>query len=506
MANIVGSLLNTDGNTSTSFLRHKATITRSIQKLKVSFIDEHELNQFYTENSDSLNSTSYQFYDWQFAIGTVDSVSAGISVYYRDRTDWKPSGGVLAHAARAEQYGVLFNKKISNDNRLALNVSNRKLRVVDPELFTGQPENTLIGRAEYYFRSKQGWFSGSTFYEIGSGLEQKKEFIYLEVAAGQGVYVWNDYNGDGIKDLNEFEVAQFSYEANYIRTFIQTTDYVRTFTNQFSQSFQIQKGKNWKDTNGLKKFIGRFSNQISYKIDRKTGREEDSQRFNPFVTSISDSVLISMNGSFRNILFFNKANPKFGMDYIVQQVSTKNLLSNGFESRSDFYHQLGLRWNFYGDLNLSTEQSFGMKQVTSDFLSGRNYEIDYMVIEPKLTWQNGVSSRFSLVGEYGDKRNRQGMEKTEILKYGAEVSLNTPGKGIVQAGLNFYSIKYNGEENSSLSFDMLEGLNAGFNSTWTVSVQRTVANNLQLTLSYFGRKPEGVAVIHSGGMQMKAYF
>jgi hypothetical protein len=117
-----------------------------------------------------------------------------------------------------------------------------------------------------------------------------------------------------------------------------------------------------------------------------------------------------------------------------------------------------------------------------------------------------VASRFSLVGEYGEKENRVGVERAEILKYGAEASLNTPGKGILQGGLNFYSIKYNGGENSSLSFDMLEGLNAGFNSTWNVSIQRTVANNLQLTLSYFGRKPEGVATIHSGGMQMKAFF
>jgi len=187
-------------------------------------------------------------------------------------------------------------------------------------------------------------------------------------------------------------------------------------------------------------------------------------------------------------------------------MTTKNLLSNGFESRSDFYHQIGLRWNFYGDLNLATEQSFGTKEVTSDFLAGRNYEIDYVTLEPKLTWQNGVASRFSLVGEYGTKENREGVEKAEILKYGAEASLNTPGKGIVQGGINFYSIKYNGAENSSLSFDMLEGLNAGFNSTWTVSIQRTVANNLQLTLSYFGRKPEGVSSIHSGGMQMKAFF
>ena len=39
-------------------------------------------------------------------------------------------------------------------------------------------------------------------------------------------------NINSIKELNEFEVANFGYEADHIRVFVQTNDYVRTFSNQ----------------------------------------------------------------------------------------------------------------------------------------------------------------------------------------------------------------------------------------------------------------------------------
>jgi len=53
---------------------------------------------------------------------------------------------------------------------------------------------------------------------------------------------------------------------------------------------------------------------------------------------------------------------------------------------------------------------------------------------------------------------------------------------------------------------MLEGLKPGVNYTWNVGYQRSISKNLQLSVQYNGRKSEGNKFIHSGGMEVRAFF
>ena len=53
---------------------------------------------------------------------------------------------------------------------------------------------------------------------------------------------------------------------------------------------------------------------------------------------------------------------------------------------------------------------------------------------------------------------------------------------------------------------MLEGLQAGSNVTWKISFQKKMSNNIQLSVSYNGRKSENNKAIHTGSMQMRAFF
>ena len=74
------------------------------------------------------------------------------------------------------------------------------------------------------------------------------------------------------------------------------------------------------------------------------------------------------------------------------------------------------------------------------------------------------------------------------------------------ARFNYIEMTYNGDANTQLGFEMLEALRVGANYTWNLSAQRSLGNNMQLNLSYDGRKSPGSPTIHTGGVQVRAYF
>ena len=503
----VASYLNSDGTERTNFLRHFTNISQDIKILKVGFEDILEDNRRYLDGDPTLQSNSYRFYDWKAYISTLDTSKNELELYYRERYDWFSDSIQLAQATRAQNVGFItgFTKNPAHTVRLIVNY--RRLDVLDSTLFNAQPENTVLNRLEHNLKLWKGAFTTATFYEIGSGLELKKEFVYIQVNPGQGTYTWIDYNGDGVKDLGEFEIAQFSDQGEYIRVFIPTNTYVRTYANQFSTSVFFRPERVWRGKKGMLKFLSRFSDQVIYKVNRKTSYEDGLTALNPFIYTISDTNLVSISTSFRNTFYFNKTNSVFGANYSYQENGSKVLLSNGFDSRLHTFHEGRIRWNISKYYNLRVNGRLGRKKSRSDYTTGRDYFIEYHEIEPTFSYQPGSLFRIALNGKYAEKLNNSDLrEKAIIRDVGVELRINQKQKGSFNARFNYIIIDYTAAANTSLAFEMLEGLKAGNNFTWGVTYQRKVAKNLQLNFTYNGRKSEDNSAIHTGGMELRAFF
>jgi hypothetical protein len=365
----------------------------------------------------------------------------------------------------------------------------------------------LLGRIDYSLTLFKSALTANTFYEAGSGLELRKEFLYIEVNTGQGVYTWIDYNGDGIKDLNEFEIAQYADQANYIRVFTPSNEYVRTYSNEFNQSIFWRPERIWANEKGAKKFLARFSNQARFRISRKTS-DQTLDSYNPFLSDIADTSLISYASTVRNTLFFNRTNSIFGADYTYSEVGSKILLANGFDGRLNNFHQINLRWNIKKKFTLTNTSELGTRSSSADYTTGRDYNINYYKIQPSFIFQPNTKFRVSLDLRWEDKENAQefGGEIAEIRDVGVQFKFNQAQQGSLQGGINAVNITYDGAQNNALSFEMLESLRPGLNYTWTMSYQRSISKNLQVSIQYNGRKSEANSAIHAGGVEVRAFF
>ncbi|MGZ4082110.1 MAG: hypothetical protein ACXVOH_11600 [Bacteroidia bacterium] len=506
------SFLTTDANPQTTqFYRHKSKVSQQAGKLVFTYLDEFENNKFKYKLKDSLLPKSYQFWEWEGNISNADTSKNRFKIFYRERTDRFAELNRLFDAAHAQNVGLTSDISSIKNHPFKTTVTYRKLEILDTNLIRLKPDNNLLSRLEYSPKILKGFFQANTFYEIGYGLEQKKEYSYIPVAAGQGQYYWKDYNGDGIKQLNEFEIAQYPDQMVYIRVYTPTNTFIKSARDQFSLSVYLRPNVFRKETSGkMMKFTSRFVSQTAYRVDKKSiaPTNGDVLNFNPFDINVKDTNLISTNYSLRQALFFNQSSPVFGFDYTYQDTKNKQLLTIGYESRELETHELRTRWNMTHAWGIFVNSTLGQKTVLSQFFVNRNFKIATMETEPKLSFQPSTSFRISGIYKYTQKENQieGGFPRAEIQDFAIEFKYNKLSKGSFNARFDYLKIAYNDVENTPVAFEMLNSLKKGENITWSASFQQNVSNNLQISFTYDGRITPGNKIVHIGGAQVRAFF
>ena len=509
--NYTGSYLNTDATQlKTNFYRHKSRVSHKVKKIVFTYLDEFENNQFKNKANDSLLGKSYQFWEWEANVSNSDTTKNRFKVFYRERTDKFGYDNILKRAAYAQNIGLSSDLSAIKNHPIRVTVTYRKLQILDSNLIHVKPDNNLLGRLEYSPKMIKGFIQANSFYEVGYGLEQKQQYSYVQVAAGQGQYYWNDYNGDGIKQLNEFEIAQYPDQAIYIRVYTPTNTYIKSVRDQFSLSVYLRPKVFLKeDKKKLMKFVAKFVSQTTYKVDQKNvSAGINTFQINPFKSNINDTNLLTSNFSFRQAVFFNQTSPIYGFDYTYEDNRNKQLLVNGFESHRLQNNVLNTRWNVTRAWGIFVVTNFGNKFNTSQYFSSRNYEIQTIQSQPKISYQPSTAFRISLSYQYSNKQNivTGSGQKAVINDFGAEFKLNKLAKGSLTMKADYISIKFNSDENTPVAFEMLNSLHGGQNITWSAGFQQNMSGNIQISITYEGRKTPGYKLVNIGGAQIRAFF
>lgn len=492
-----------------SFYRHKASFSQVLGKLKLTYLDEFEHNQFRKSGTDSLQPRSYQFWEWEGNITNRDTSGNLYKLFYRERRDKQAYNSILKDSTLAQNAGFSANINTFRNHPFSVIFTYRELHLKNANPLYLKPDNTLLSRIEYSPRLFKGFITSSIFYETGYGLENKKEYYYLLVAAGQGTYAWKDYNDNGIAELNEFEIAQFADQALYIRVYTPTNQYVKVLHDQFSFSLNLRPAVFLKDTvNRAMKFLSRFASQSVYRVDKKSNDNGKLFTFNPFDIRLGDSLITALNYSLRQSIFFNQSAAVFGTDYTYQNNLSKQLLTNGFETRGTETHEWRWRWNVTRAWSINSTNIYGNKSSVSLYFSTRNYDIEYFDLEQKLSYQPNTAFRISVIYKYNVKQNiiRDGFQKAELNDFGLEFKYNQVEKGSLTGKFNFISITYNDLENTPVAYEMLNALKTGYNYTWGLSYQRNLTNNIQISINYDGRKSPSSKIVNIGGAQVRAFF
>lgn len=504
------------GGEKSDFSRPKLDIAKTVKNIKFGVYAEREKNQRTDATSDTLTRASFYYDLWRFyAERGGDSVGV-LGLNFSQRFDYQPVANRFFQLSKVNELNVngIFNK--SERSQLSWNMAYRDLRVADTSLTTLKPQQTYLGRLEYGFNAYKNAIYGNTLYEIGSGQEQRLEYQYIRVNKGEGQYIWRNRNNDTIPQLDEFEVAPFSDQADYTRVTLLTNQFIRTNNVTFSQSLRFDPRAVWFEKKGLAKFMSRFSTNSALIINRRVKNDtfsdgSGSQRvsqWNPFQVKIADSSLVALTVSMRNSLFFNRSNAVWDIE--IGQLDNRNriVLVTGFEQRGRDEWFLRSRLNLSQHFSLQNYFAKGQQSNNSEAFINRNYTLSLLKAEPELTWMLSTDFRFVFSYKYKKainllKENGESLKNNDI---STEITWNQSTNAQFRTKFSFVQVNYVGERNTPIEFAMLEGLQNGKNFLWNVSLDRVLSSNIFLNISYEGRKTGAIRTVHVGRAAVRANF
>ena len=497
------SLLETDDIHLNSFFY------RSDNRLKYSYNKGWSGVEFSTEHNEKkdielnqLDPISQKFQAYEVFTGIGDSTKVFVKLGYMHRTNDSLQKNRLTKVNTSNTY-YLDSKWIQTQKtNLSLYANYRVFKSTNA---SAPLQKSINSRLQYSQKLANNGIHWNTLFETNAGRLPRQDFTYVEVEPGQGSFVWFDYNENGIQELEEFEIAQFQDQATYVRVLLPNQVYLRTHQNKLSQSLTLNPIQWANSPQASKRFWSHFYNQTSLLIDRKDINNSASIRLNPFHSNAEDQLALQSN--FRNQLFYNRGKQHYTVSYSYSESKARNTLSFGYVEQETFSHQVNILHKIKEQWLLSLQTNLDENFSASENFSSKNFQLKESLLNPKVSYLLDDNKRFDVYYQYQNKKNSIGdMEQLTQEKYGVSFMLTQNQKAAISGEFNYFSNEFSGISNTPVAYQMMEGLQPGTNFTWSLIAQKKLTKFLDLNLNYFGRKSETSRTIHTGTVQLKAYF
>jgi hypothetical protein len=291
--------------------------------------------------------------------------------------------------------------------------------------------------------------------------------------------------------------------------FTPTNEFIKanyiTFSYRFDISPRMLLGN--KKLKGFQQLISKINLTTSLQTTKKS-LSSGSFEFNPFKYGINNAALITAFTDILNNFAFNRFGSKWGFDLSNHRRNGKSLLTYGYESNKLNDWLLKARWNISRAVSLSLNGRKGLTALYTPQFANRNYQLTIYSVEPLLTYIKGTSFRLVAGYRFDDRQNLTlyGGEKSSSHSLNLESRYNILQNSSLTGKFTFNSIQYKGAANTTVGYIMLDGLLPGNNYLWSLGFTKRLLNNLELNLTYDGRKSGKSKTVHLGRAGVTALF
>ncbi len=455
------------------------------------------------ESNEQIITNASDFANKLFKIktGFGNKEKTFIEIGYKKKINDSLVENILNEVNNYDSY--FMNTQIINNKKSTLNIYLNFNRL--KSYLNNNKEEYLNTRIIQRQKILKNSLNSDLFFESSAGNLPQQEYTFIEVEPGLGSYKWIDINGNGIQELEEFEIAVFEDEAIFIRVLLPNQIFLRTYQNKLNYSLQTNFSIFQNSNVDFIKILSKISNKFQISVDNKSEYQENNIILNSLFKGNDD--LLAYNISLKNSFAINRAKNRYSITYTYAENEKKDSYSFGSNQHLNRFNKINIAHKINPSTLFELITNSERKMNWSENFSEKNYKIKEDLIKPKLTYFYDENNRINFSYENTSVMNLIGDNETlKQQTFGTEMYFDTKKKDGAIVNFNYYNNKFDGENNSIISYTMMNGLKNGENYTWSFTLVKKLNKTLDMNVRYFGRKSPKTPPIHNASFQVRANF
>ncbi|GAA5022941.1 hypothetical protein GCM10011506_05410 [Marivirga lumbricoides] len=455
---------------------------------------------------DSIISSFMNFNTHQIYLQKQDSSHWNFKISHDFRSNYQVFDHEFQLLEKSQTTQVTSGLNYGYNNGFTVTLLRRNIQAAHE---SSDAQDLYQGAVQWSAELWNGNIVQSLYYQTGTGRVLERNYFFREVARRMGTHSWSDLNGNGEQELNEFFEDQTEYgDRNFIKILTMGDDYQTAYVNTARYQLNLRTPNSWKKSSGLLRYAGRFSSQFQANLETKNLYDSWEKRMSPFMSNTGTKDVLSGKQFLKWNIFYNRGG-KASLDFGITDSERKQLLMSGFEGNQIKAYQVSGSWNALSAWDIMATYRSGYNKSYSEVVAERDFSYSSQLINPQLHWQGSKNWRTILSYENHSKDSPDEVKGGNVTVDQLSMSnkfIQSSG-GIFESKIGLVQVKSNLADNySPLAYEMFEGLRAGRNYIWNVSLRQKIVGDLHMVLQYGGRKSTETSVIHNGSVQLSALF
>jgi hypothetical protein len=492
--------------------RHNGDIYKAIGKIKPGI--EIWLEDKTNMKRGIAQDGAFNFVDLKPYFKTIKNEKLDLSLLYNYRKEREQLDTLLRDksVAHTGSMKVIWSpaSTLSFQNTSSLrNFQVKDAKFLDKGLLNTQ---TLITNFQGSWYTKNRVIFSNLLYEVTSEQVARKQVAYIEVYPGQGDYEWIDSDSNGVQALDEFQYTTNPNRSNfYVRILIPSTQLFPTTALNFSGNLKLDMKKAFaRSENLLLETVRNTSAVTNFRVTQKkaAGNNLDSYIVN-FRDLFGDESLLDAQYTFRQDLYIYRNDPVGDLKFSYIDNKSKLFLVSGDETRSLQAWGGEQRLNFGKSMSIENSAQIGNKSSQAANFDSRSFDIDFWEMKPHLNFQLSRKLRLTTGYEFKHKVNRSdslSSATVNLHRISLDTKWNLKDRNNIFAKVELVKVDQIGNASFSAEFELRESLQPGLNGIWQVFSTIYLSKSLELSLTYDGRASQDKKTLHTGRVQLKAFF